>query len=204
MTPTSTLRDRVLLGVAAQPSRTRSQGRLRALILLAMAALASTGPPILRGALDLDGASVAVGSLLVAFACVATATWRGKALLGHSAWTLAAVALLAPLARALWLFAWARDAPDTPDATCFARTLVSTAPIFAALFFLRVRRVVEHPFAHGAALGTAAAAFGAVLVDVSCARAPPSHVLVGHVLPVLAFAALGTLCGRFLAVRARS
>ncbi len=169
-----------------------------------MAAIASTGPPILRGVIDLDGACVAAGSLLVASLAMATVTWRGKSLLGHSATTLAAVALLAPLARAIWLLAWATDAPELPDATCFARTIVSSAPIFAAMFFVRLRRVVEHPHAHGAALGTAAASFGAVLVDVSCARAPPMHVFLGHVLPVLVFAVLGAFGGRYLAVRARA
>lgn len=200
MTPTSALRDRVLSGIAAQPSRTRAQGRTRAAVLFGLAAIASAAPAILRGDVDMDGLSVASGSLLVAFACAATALWRGKSLTGHSATTLAAVALLAPLARFVWLGSWPSDA-QTDDPTCCARTIISTAPFFVALFYVRLRRVIEHPFAHGAALGTTAAAFGAVVVDVSCARAPPSHVLAAHVLPMVVSAIIGTFGGHFLMIR---
>jgi hypothetical protein len=200
MTPTSTLRDRVLLGIAAQPSRTRAQGRTRAAVLFGLAAVASAGPVVLRGGVDMDGLSVACGSLLVALACASTSMWRGRSLVGHSATTLAAVALLAPIARFLWLSAWPSDA-ETDDPTCAARTIMSTAPFFIALFWVRARRVIEHPFAHGAALGTTAAAFGAVVVDVSCARAPPSHVFAGHVLPMIVSAIVGTFGGHFLTIR---
>jgi hypothetical protein len=201
MTPTSTLRDRVMLGIAAQPSRTRAQGRVRKVVLFAMAVLASTGPPLLGSALDVEGLSVASGSLLVAVACAATATWRGKSLLGHSAFTLVSVSVLAPLARWVWLLAWPSDAADADDAMCFARTVASSAPLLATMFFVRARTVVDHPRAHGAALGTTAGAFGAVVVDVFCARAPPSHVFMGHVLPIFVLAAIGALAGRVLVVR---
>jgi hypothetical protein len=192
------------MGVAAQPSRTRVQGRTRAAVLLGLAALASAGPVVLRGGIDIDAMSVAAGSLLIALACAATSMWRGKALLGHSATTLAAVALFAPLARFLWLSSWPNGGGEMDDPTCCARTIMSTAPFFIAIFFVRMRRVVEHPFAHGAALGTTAAAFGAVVVDVSCARAPPSHVFAAHVLPMIASAILGTFGGHFLMIREAS
>jgi hypothetical protein len=205
MTPTS-LRDRVLVGIAAQPSRTRAQGRTRAAVLFGLASVASAAPllvfGVMRGATDMDGLSVAAGSLLIAFACAATSMWRGKSLVGHGAATLAAVALLAPLARFLWLSSWPSDA-ETDDPTCAARTIMSTVPFFVALFSVRVRRVVEHPFANGAALGTTAAAFGAVIVDVSCARAPPSHVFTAHVLPMIVSAIVGTFGGHFLIIRDR-
>ncbi|HEX4516386.1 MAG TPA: NrsF family protein, partial [Polyangiaceae bacterium] len=133
-------------------------------------------------------------------ACASTSIWRGKSLVGHSVTTLALVALFAPLARFFWLSAWPTDA-ETDDPTCAARTIMSTAPFFVALFWVRARRVIEHPFAHGAALGTTAAAFGAVVVDVSCARAPPSHVVAGHVLPMIVSAIVGTFSGSFLTIR---
>ena len=196
----STLRDRVLIGIAAQPSLTRAQGRARAVVLFGLASVASAAPAVLCGEIDKDGLSVATGSLLVAFACAATAMWRGKSLMGHSAATLAAVAVLAPIARFLWLSSWPSDA-ETDDPTCAARTIMSTTPFFLALFWVRARRVIEHPFAHGAALGTTAAAFGAVIVDMSCARAPPSHVLAAHVLPMVVSAIVGTFGGHFLMIR---
>ena len=202
MTPTSTLRDRVLLGIAAQPSRTRAQGRTRAAVLFGLACVASAAPLVLRGGIDMDGLSVAGGSLLVALACAATSTWRGRSLVGHGASTLAAVALLAPIARFLWLSSWPSDA-ETDDPTCAARTIMSTVPFFVALFWVRVRQVIEHPFAHGAALGTTAAAFGAVIVDMSCARAPPSHVFAAHVMPMIVSAIVGTFGGHFLMIRDR-
>ena len=122
--------------------------------------------------------------------------------MGHSAPTLLAVALLANVARFVWLSSWPSDA-QTDDPTCEARTIMSTAPFFVALFWVRLRRVVEHPFANGAALGTTAAAFGAVVVDVSCARAPPSHVFAAHVLPMIVAAIFGTFGGHFLTIRDR-
>jgi hypothetical protein len=194
------LRDRVLVGIAAQPSRTRAQGRKRAAVLFGLASIASAAPAVLRGGIDMDGLSVASGSLLIALCCTATSMWRGKSLVGHSAATLAAVTLLAPIARFLWLSSWP-SASDTDDPLCAARTIMSTAPFFVALFWIRARRVIEHPFAHGAALGTTAAAFGAVIVDVSCARAPPSHVIAAHVLPMVVSAIVGTFCGHFLMIR---
>lgn len=206
MTPTSTLRDRVLLGIAAQPSRTRAQGRTRAAVLFGLASVASAAPGLgvglLRGGIDMDGLSVAAGSLLVALACSATSMWRGKSLVGHSAATLTAVALLAPIARFVWLSSWPSDA-ETDDPTCAARTIMSTVPFFVALFWVRVRTIIEHPFAHGAALGTTAAAFGAVIVDMSCARAPPSHVFAAHVMPMVVSAIVGTFGGHFLMIRDR-
>ena len=202
MTPTNALRDRVLTAIAAQPSRTRAQGRTRAAVLFGLAALASAAPVVARGEVDLDGLSVATGSLLIALAAAATSMWRGRSLVGHSATTLAAVALLVPVARYLWLIAWPSETGETDDPMCFARTIVSTAPFFVAIFFVRMRRIVEHPYAHGAALGATAAAFGAVVVDVSCARAPPSHVIAAHVVPIVVSAIVGTLGGQFLAVRA--
>ena len=203
MNPTSTLRDRVLLGIAAQPSRTRAQGRVRKVLLYAMAVLASTGPPLLGSTLDVDGLSVASGSLLVAVACAATSTWRGKSLLGHSAFTLVAVCVLAPLARWVWLLAWPGDGSGGDDAMCFARTIASSAPLLATMLFVRAHTVLDHPRAHGAALGTTAGAFGAVVVDVFCARAPPSHVFMGHVLPIVILSAVGALSWRALVVRSR-
>ena len=189
-----------MLGVAARPSRTRAQGRTRAAVLFALASIASVAPVVVRGRIDTDGVSVASGSLLVALACAATSTWRGKSLVGHSATTLAAVALLAPIARFVWLSSWPSDA-ETDDPTCAARTIMSTVPFFVALFWVRVRQVIEHPFAYGAALGTTAAAFGAVIVDVSCARAPPSHVFAAHVMPIIVLAIVGTFGGHFLMIR---
>jgi hypothetical protein len=169
-------------------------------VLFGLAAAASAAPVVVRGRLDMDALCVAAGSLLVALACAATSMWRGRSLVGHSASTLAAVAFLAPIARYVWLSSWPSDA-ETDDPTCAARTIMSTAPFFVALFWVRARRVIEHPFAHGAALGTTAAAFGAVVVDMSCARAPPSHVLAAHVLPMIVSAIIGTFGGHVLVIR---
>jgi hypothetical protein len=44
-----------------------------------------------------------------------------------------------------------------------------------------------------------------MLIDLHCELTDPRHVLVGHVLPVVVFAALGALVGRSsLAVRPSS
>jgi hypothetical protein len=57
----------------------------------------------------------------------------------------------------------------------------------------------------GAALGVAAGAWGAVLIDLHCEMTDPLHVLLGHMLPVVLLAITGTLVARsVLAIRART
>ena len=202
MTPSSSLRDRVLAGVARQPSRTRGEGRRRAAVLFGAALVAAASPLMLHDRFHVDDAAVAVGGLFVAFASAMFSLGRGSLLVGHSSATLFAVAVLAPIARLAWLERWQVPGTDAvPLWACFARTTLSSAPLFCAAWLVKTRSIIDHPLANGAALGTTAACFGAVIADLSCARGDDFHLVVGHVAPVVLAALVGTAAGRLLAVR---
>jgi hypothetical protein len=214
MTPSSSLRDRVLADVAAHRSRTRSQGRRRAALLYTVAALA--GLPLFfawGGFAHTSGRPIALtvgmslGALLLAVVCAAVAWWRGRSVVGRPATALLATAVLAPLATYFWLVSWHSRYVD-PFARvgyrCLTMTLVAGAAMLAAALFLRKRSVPVHATAAGAALGAAAGAFGGVSVDVWCPLSAAPHVLVGHVLPIVILAVAGAIAGRLvLPVRAR-
>ncbi len=202
MTPSSSLRDRVLAGVARRPSRTRGEGRRRAAVLFGAALVAAASPLVLHGRIDFEDVAVAVGGLFVAFASATLSLGRGPLLVGHSSATLVAVAVLAPVARFAWLERWQMPGTDTaPLWACFARTMLSSAPLFAAVWLVKLQSVIDHPLASGAALGTTAACFSAVIADLSCARGDDFHLVVGHVAPVVVAGLVGAAAGRILAVR---
>ena len=52
-----------------------------------------------------------------------------------------------------------------------------------------------HPVASGAALGVASGALAGLLVVLWCPVAAPMHVAVGHVLPIVALAMIGSVLG---------
>ena len=98
--------------------------------------------------------------------------------------------------RVLWFVA-------PPHIVCLTAT-----PLFAAgplIAFALIRRSSDPvaPRLTGAALGTAAGAWAALAIELHCARGAIHHVLIGHVLPVVALALIGmTLGDRVVAVRA--
>ena len=197
------LRERVLATVAARPARTREQGRQRAVVLFATASVVAASPLVLHGPFVLDDLGVAAGGLIVAVSCAIVALGRGPRLLGRSLPALLAAALAAPLARFVWLeHCPPGQGPTATAFACFVRTLLSSAPLACAAWMVKARSVIDHPIATGAALGACAAAFGAIVNDVSCAREGHAHIVVGHVVPVLVAALVGAFASRSLAVRA--
>jgi hypothetical protein len=157
---------------------------------------------------------VTAAAAWAAIATVATglALRRGRSMLGpRRAWLLAA-AIAVPLLLGLTWFGlpsplvWASVPHGYPiDVRCFAVTLALAVGPFLA--FVRLRREGDpvHPGVTGAALGVAAGAWGAVLIDLHCEMTDPLHVLLGHMLPVVLLAITGTLVARsVLAIRART
>ncbi len=214
MTPSSSLRDKILADAAATRSRTRSEGRRRAALAYTIAALAglplffywggfahSAGRPVMLTF------GLTAGALLLSVASASVAWWRGKSQVGRSQTALMAVALLVPLVTYVWMISWnARyvEPFQRIGYRCLAMTLASGGPLLFAAVWLRKRTVAVHPVAGGAALGAAAGAFGGISVDLWCPLTNSPHVLVGHVLPIVLLALVGMIAGRFvLAIRNR-
>ena len=215
MTPSSSLRDKVLADAAANRARTRAEGRRRAVLFYALAALA--GLPLFfawGGMGHVAGRpmeitlGIALGALLVAVASAWVAWWRGKSQVGRSQAALLGVAVAVPVATYIWLVSW-HDRYVEPfhrlGLRCLAMTLASGLPMLFAAVWLRKRTVALHPVASGAALGAAAGAFGSVTVELWCPLTNSPHVLFGHAFPIVLLALAGAVMGRLLlGIRARS
>ena len=205
---------RMLAALSKQPSRPRAQaanrGRMAWLagIALAFALFAASG--------------FRLGTRPVAFVAVSAAGWavlgvvalvfsygRGGSMLGRDARTLRVVVAGAPAALvwmleciAMWPDAGDADAPRLAHIACFVYSMFIAAGPFAAMAWIRRGSDPVKPRLTLAAYGAAAGLLAGVLMDVHCAYANVEHVLLGHVLPVAGFAALGFLLGeRILGVR---
>ncbi len=207
------IRDAILLEIAARPARTRRDGRRRSALIYGSAALA--GVPLFfawggfgHGAtrpLDLT-IRIALGALLIVIACADVAWWRNRSAVGPPTAALLAIAALAPLATYAWLVLWHNHYAAPPARIgfrCMAMTLVSGGAMLGAALHLRKRTVVVDPLVAGAALGATAGAFAQVMVDIWCPLTNGEHALVGHAFPVAALAIAGGLIGgRVLTIRA--
>lgn len=214
MTPSSSLREKVLADAAAHKARTRAEGRRRAALVYAVGALAALPLFFAWGGIDHSAGrplsmtiGIAVGSLLIAVACASVAWWRGSSLVGRSSTALVLVALLAPIATYVWLVSF-HGRYDEPSARvgyrCLALTLATGAPLLGAALYVRKHTVAVHPIASGAALGAAAGAAGSITADLWCPLTSSAHVLLGHAFPILVLALLGATLGRgVLALRAK-
>ncbi len=215
MTPSSSLRDKVLADAAAHKARTRAEGRRRAALVYAIAALAAL--PLFFAWGGIDHASdrplpmtigIAAGSLLIAVACASVAWWRGSSLVGRSGTALVLVAVLAPIATYVWLVSF-HGRYEEPfiraGYRCLALTLATGAPLLGAALYVRKHTVAVHPVASGAALGAAAGAAGAIMADLWCPLTNSPHVLLGHAFPIVILALFGAMLGRgVLALRAKN
>jgi hypothetical protein len=153
----------------------------------------------------------ALGSAVVAATAAAVTLRRGRSMLGRPRAHLLAVAFFTPAVLFAWkVFASARypgalaEWPDRPGLRCLLLgCLLSIGPLLALLW---IRRGSEpaNPRQNAAALGASAAAGAWVLVDTWCPVAYVPHLLLGHVLPVIACVAAAVALGsRWLAPRYR-
>lgn len=215
MNPPDALRARILAAAAARPSPTRAQGKRAALVTLVVAVVVAGLVFQLAGGLQHSAmrplsttVTIAAGWTLFS----ALLTWlvlgRGRSTLARRPRLVAAAALVAPLTMFLWLVAFHGTYPETIHKLglrCLGYTLVMAITPLAA--FMRFRRGVEPrlPSALGAGAGAACGAWAGVVVDLWCPLTAPSHVLVGHVLPLVVLVLVGAALGaRFLGVRAGS
>jgi hypothetical protein len=134
-------------------------------------------------------------------------------MLGRPARWLAGVVTLTPLAMMIvwvWLaLAW--PIPFETISTAHNHVLCDTVAVvlsigpLLALGSLRKRSDPVQPRLTGAAIGTAAAAWAAIVHHFLCALESPIHLLLGHVMPVMAVGLVGALLtARTVAVRAKT
>jgi hypothetical protein len=146
--------------------------------------------------------------LALAWATVAAAaSWlavsRGRSMLGRPVAHRVATAVLTPMAllgaSVLANLGWPQtmDGRGGPIAGLVCAALIIVFAFGPLLAFGALRRGSDPvgPGIGGAALGAAAGAWGALGIELHCKFATPSHVMLGHVLPVALLALAGALVG---------
>lgn len=211
------LRRRILTAASSEPSSTRRQHLILSSIRMALALAVPLvlftlmgGPRVGPRPLGLVAMSALGTSAIAAFAMV-VAVGRGSTMLGRSRGLLLGTAVIVPVAFLLWKVAASWSVPhmmdpwdDRPGLRCFALTALLAAWPVAALAWERRASDPVHPRTLGVALGVAAGAAAAILVDLWCPVGYVPHLLTGHLAPILVLAALGGLAGsRALGVKAR-
>jgi hypothetical protein len=111
---------------------------------------------------------------------------------------LLAVAIGVPLVVGAWLLLWGTTYVDPylrVGWRCIAFTAATAPWPFLALYRASRRLDPRHPQLTGAALGSAAGAWAAVMAEIWCPLAAGPHVLVGHVLPLVLLVGVGAGIG---------
>jgi hypothetical protein len=216
VTPTPELRSRILGAIRDVPAPPRAVVLRRRAIAFVIAFV----PLIAFEMYDLRlgdrplGFVVAnvTGWALLAFVATLGAVGRGTSMLGRPrGWLIAIALLLPPLLLALaalaygpWPQAMTIDCTGAGDMNCCAFTLGLAVGPLAAFAYARRESDPVHPRLTGAALGASAGAWAAVSMALHCPVTSLRHVVVGHIVPVVAFALIGLLVGsKVLAVRSR-
>lgn len=138
-----------------------------------------------------------LGTTAIAGIALRTAWARVGTMFSAPRAALLALVLLAPLT--LFTFkvgtSLAFDAADLwvnrPGLKCFQLSGAIGIWILSGLVFTRRGTDLVHPHHTGAALGVATGAVAAVLADLWCPVGHPTHVIYGHVLPMVMFGVLG-------------
>ena len=207
--PPAELRARILAAAAAEPATPLAEGaRRRTLALLLGFALPVALSVCLGG--PHSGARPWSYVVLLALAWLAVgiaATWggvaRGQSMLGRPAAMRLAVATLTPaallatsmVAALAWPQTMADDATMTTHVVCVVFTVLCALGPLAAFAFVRRRSDPVAPRLTGAAIGAASGAWAALAIELHCSHASPSHIVLGHVLPVVMLTLLGVLVG---------
>lgn len=118
--------------------------------------------------------------------------------------TLIAFIVATPLAFFAWKVGFSafyegavRWWPSKPGLRCLALSLVDGSAVLLGALLSHRLSGSTHTRLGGAATGTAAGAAAWLLVDLWCPVGHPTHVLIGHVLPMFMLAGLGTLIASF-------
>ncbi len=209
------LRDRILAAVEREPVPARAAGTRRSVIAVVIgfgSLLASLAYLGVRPHGRPSG--YILGLFLAWLPIAAVATWagvsRGRSMLGRPAGWLVAVIALTPVAlMAAWsgiAMAWPSTLHDASGlhqhVVCDIATLMFSVGPLLAFGAVRRRSDPVTPRLTGAAIGTAAAAWGALALHLVCGFTAPVHILLGHVIPIVLVALVGTvLTAQRVAVR---
>jgi hypothetical protein len=214
--PQPELRLRILATASASPVAARGAGLRRRTLAIAGGFALPLAISLSPGWSRAGGRPAAYVVTLAAawFAVGLAATWagvtRGRSMLGRPAVWRVLVAALTPAALVatalVTALAWPQARDDGASAVahvvCVAVAMVcALGPLLA---FASVRRASDPvaPRLTGAAIGAAAGAWGALFIELHCAHTSASHIVLGHVLPVVLLTLLGALVGgRVLAIR---
>jgi hypothetical protein len=193
--------------VPRRPDRSLSSVALAALAAVAMAAVLQWGPPLLGevGGLPHAGGRPAASSVWIlagTLGLAVFATWivlpSRRSMLGPPRGLLLAVAIGVPLLVGGWLVFWHSTYVDPfvrVGWRCFVLTTLTAPWPFAVLAHASRRVEPRHPATAGAALGAVAGAWAALMVELWCPLSVDAHVVVGHVLPLLALVLAGATLG---------
>ncbi len=210
--PPDALKIRVLQAVRERPVPSRTDRLPTTITLGALAALAmcavlewgpllfgeAGGPAHAAGRPAGSAAWILVGTVGVALLATSLALPRRRSMLAPPRGVLLAVAIGVPLLVGAWLVLWhaTYDDPFTRVGfRCFALTAMTAPWPFLALVHAARRVEPRHPGAAGAALGAAAGAWAAVMGALWCPLSTQPHVVVGHVLPLVALCLAGAAVG---------
>ena len=201
--PDLELLQRLRAETSARPPLTRAQRRLRAAgVAAAVLGMMSLAFLALGGA-HLEGrplhyiAGAAAGWLVCAL--VSTALLARRPHEGprpRVAWA----ALVLPLLLFAWMLGLNFAYPETfasctgrPGFACMDLNITIGGAVVLAFALLKRDGVVIHRLAFGAGLGAAAGLWSGLIVSLSCECTNPSHIALGHVLPVVLLSAAGAL-----------
>ncbi len=212
MTPQAALKMRVLEAARSRSSPTRAEAARQTVVYVVGSAIVGVSiflglggfRPIPRPEWYRFG--TAVGWAIVAVCATWGGVTRGTGVFGRSRAWLVALAAGTPLLLFLWMTAWNVTCPgpwpERLGLRCLSMTLaLGVLPLVTLLDARRYANPV-HPVATGAVLGAAAGAWAGILVDLWCPISYSSHVLLGHVAPLVLLTALGGLLGRrFVGIR---
>lgn len=207
------LRAKILGSITTVPSPTRSGWQRRSTLITGLGVAASLALFAAIGGVELGRRpSVYVAVLGAAWAALllVASPWvlaRGRSSVGRPSRVLAGLSLALPLlvlgAIGAAALAWPETrsiADNRSDLRCFGVALALGAAPYAAFLWLKRRLVLVHPHVEAAAAGVFAGTLGALLITLRCDCSELSHLVLGHVGPVVMLGgASAWLAGRWFA-----
>jgi hypothetical protein len=210
------LKDRILAAAAAEPAPARRQVVTETLATAAAAVAIPLVAFFAIGGAHVEGRPVglvlatAFGAFALAALVLLVALGRGPRMLGRARALLVAVAVAAPLVFLAWKaglsseLGAADEVASRPGFRCLVLTLSFALAPLSALFFVRRHSDPSHPRSLGLVLGIGAGTSAAALVDLWCPVGHLRHLMLGHILPIVALGLVGIWLGqRLLSVRAK-